>query len=65
MMDNAWSTFIASSHLVDDVLPESRQAVLAYGDTFWTHSETLNTAHRVVLFNKDLGVPIMSSKITY
>ena len=65
VMDAAWSTFIAMAHLTDEVPIKSRRGVLHCGFTFLVQSESLNTTKCAVLFNKNLGLPIISSSFTY
>ena len=44
---------------------ESRRAILDCSYTFWTQSEHLNTTQCAVLFNRQLGVPMVSSSFTF
>ena len=65
IMDSAWSTFLSCAHLADEIPVESRQAILDCGYTFWTQLDQLNTTRCAVLFNKQLGVPMVSSFFTF
>ena len=65
VLDGAWSTFLALLQFADDVPVDSRNAVRDCGCAFWQHSEGLNTTRCAVLFESELGVPIVNSSFTY